>query len=367
MEFVPNYDESQVPDYVLPDPLLCEDGTRVDTPDLWRSKRRPELIRLFETHVYGRAPVGRPEAMHWRELSRDGAVLGGEATEINLAVWFADGKSGLKLTVKIHLPNTTPGPVPAFVGMNHWDDETTVRRAIRRGYGMVTAFYLDLAPDEHDGWATGAVPFFLAEGQTEPAPDEWGTLAVWAWGVSRAIDVLEELPEIDAKRLAVMGHSRQGKAALWAGATDERIALTISNNSGCGGAALSRRRFGETLLQINHAFPNWFCGNFKRYIEKEHELPVDQHQLVALIAPRPVYVNSAIDDGWADPKGEFLACYHASPVYELFGYAPIAVREMPPVHEPVRGVIGYHIREGDHGVTEYDWERWFEQMEARVL
>lgn len=342
--------------------------------------------------------IGQPEA---RIISTDDHALGDTAVRREVSVALTQHPDGPRMNLLIYVPKSASAShrVPAFVGLNfggnhtisadpgialaqvwthpsptrkaavHPADPATrgkassrwpVERIIARGYALATAYYEDIDPDFDDGFQNGIHPYFYAEGQTRPADDEWGSIAAWAWGLSRALDVLQSVNEIDPGKVAVMGHSRLGKTALWAGATDPRFALVISNNSGCGGAALSRRIYGETIGRMNTAFPHWLCTNFRKYSEHEERLPFDQHELIALIAPRPVLVSSAEEDQWADPKGEFLGAQGADPVYRLLGTDGLGITEMPPPARDslVKSTIGYRYRPGKHDVTVDDWDAY---------
>jgi hypothetical protein len=376
-----NYDESKVPDYSLPDPLIAEDGSKVTTADAWRQSRRPEVLRLFEDYVYGKTPIGRPEAMRWEVFDSADDAIDGLARRKQVRISFSEDDDGPHMDLLLYTPADAEGPVPTFLGLNFRGNHTVfpdpairlpeggdesvrggrrdrwpVDTIVSNGYGLATIWYYDIDADVKDRWGDGVHPLAYAEGQSGPGSGEWGSIGAWAWGLSRALDYLESDEQVDGSRVIVMGHSRLGKTSLWSGAQDERFALVISNDSGCGGAALSRRRFGETVERINTSFPHWFTDRFKQFNGNEDDLPVDQHMLIALIAPRPVLVCSAEEDLWADPRGEFLSARHASPVYELLGTDGMAREEMPGLNDLISSTIGYHIRPGGHDVTDRDWE-----------
>jgi len=393
--FEPNYDESQVPFYTLPNPLVCFDGTKVKSVKKWEEVRRPEILKFFSKNVYGITPPYIFPEISYKIISEDRAALDGKAIRKEVLVEFDKKYPEFNLTILIYLPSHHIGSVPLFLATNIFGNHVIsddpgitltskwirnsskakvvnnrateasrgirsyrwpIERIIERGYGVATYYSGDLDRDTCDGYSYGIQKLFAEEGQNEPQPDEWAVLGAWAWGLSRCMDYFETDDEIDHTKVAVFGHSRTGKAALWAGAQDERFAVVISNDSGCGGAAISRRQFGETIGCITGHSPHWFCANLKKFGDNIGNMPVDQHMLVALIAPRPVYIASADKDRWADPKGEFLSAKHAGPVYSLFGLKGLGVEAMPEVNQPVFNQIGYHVREGGHDILPFDWE-----------
>jgi len=391
---VANYDENAVPAFQLPDPLVLRGGGVVRDPSAWWGLRRPEILEIFENEMFGKTPVTKLP-ISFEITSLDKNALGGIATRKEVTAYFTADKSGPVMVILLYLPNKEKSKVPVFLAMNfkgihtiHPDSNISITRSwleikqeslrkgnitvadsrgsassrwplemiIHRGYGVATIYYEDIDPDFDDGFQNGIHPLFYKPGQTTPNANEWGSIGAWAWGYSRAMDYLETDSDIDSRRVALMGHSRLGKAALWAGAQDQRFAMVISNNSGCGGAALSKRAYGETIGSINRVFPHWFCDNFLKYGENEESLPFDQHMLLSLIAPRPLYVASAEEDLWADPQGEFLGALNASAVYKLLGTDGLQAELRPLPGKPVMSTIGYHIRPGKHDVTDFDWD-----------
>lgn len=375
-----NYNPKAIEPYTLPDALVMQDGTPVTSPEQWYSQRRPELLHLFESEEYGRAP--QDFKMTFEELSTEPA-FGGLAVRHQALIKF-NKRSYIQLLV--YTPADAQGPVPTFLGVNFGGNVTVsddpgilpatdiegrygidlrgergknaerwpIEQILKRGYGVATYHCADVDPDYDDGGRNGVSRLAFAEGQKSLKDDQWGSIAMWAWGLSRCLDYLQTYDRVDASRVAVLGHSRLGKAALWAGALDDRFAMVISNDSGCCGAALSMRRIGETVHSINRHFPHWFCANFKKYDSNESSMPFDQHELLACVAPRPLYIASAEQDGWSDPVGERLSEQEAARVYRFLGLDD-------------QELLGYHMREGRHAILMEDWEHYMDFADRHLL
>lgn len=390
-----NYDESQVPAFQVPDLLTCSDGTRIETRRQWQRKRRPELLRLFSEKEYGITPKHTGVKVKYETLAT-GPAFGGLAVQKQVRFVFTspDGQKHEALLL-LYLPRNVAGRVPVIIAYNFHGNQTTTLQpdvipspsmelmkeagsdkwvrgeeqsrwcyemALQRGYAVATMCYHDICPDSPQLLSHSVLPI-----GTHREASDYGTIGIWAWGYSRIADYLQKHErQIDKHRMAVMGHSRLGKTALWAGVQDTRFRVVISNNSGCGGAALSKRVFGENVARITAAFPHWFCPAFNTYSENEAALPFDQHELLALIAPRHFYVASAQDDQWADPKGEYLSALYASPVYQLYGMQGLPDGPQPPVQQPLHYDAAYHLRTGGHNVTPYDWQCYLDYLDKML-
>lgn len=374
----------------LPDPLLMLSGDRVETAEDWEKRRRPETLLLLQHYAYGYTPLesGSPEAETWVSVPD---FLDGRARMEVLRITAGPGE-GIVIQLLLVIPNDLASPPPVFLGLNFFGNHTIhadpripmsenwipsrgegvvdnratedargtsasrwpLELLVEEGFALATLYHGDLDPDLDD-FSNGVHPLYHENADALRGEHEWGAIGAWAWGLSRALDILVSHPDLDPERLIVMGHSRNGKAALWAGAQDRRIKLVISNMSGCMGAAISRRLHGETLFWMNNIYPHWFSPILQGFNDREEKLPFDQHHLIALMAPRSILIASAEDDNWADPMGEFMGAKEAEPVYRLLGESGLEAETIPPVDTLIDSRIGYHIRPGDHGISQDDW------------
>lgn len=398
----PNFDEQKMPPVVLPDALKCLDGRRVRTAEDWQQHRRPELLRLFEETMYGKRPP-MPDHVEYTLLSEKNDIFDGQAIRREFLVEFRmdDGRCH-DMVVLLYIPTRAPRPVPLFAGLvfqgnhaltddpsvrvtgqrypntpekraewgqrrGHWKDSFPIQTIIERGYACAFASYHDIFPDRIDGWTESIYRLWFDETALSARIPGYSSIGAWAWGISRVIDCAVTQPEVDGTRIACVGHSRLGKTTLWAGVCDERIALACVNDSGCGGAALSRRLIGETLFSMfhkNHFGEFWFTDTLAERSLHPEDLPVDQHELVALMAPRAVSIHSATEDTWADPKGEYLSAHYAGPAYRLFGIDGLTSPEPPPPDTPVGETVSYLFRTGRHALQLADWEHYLSVADA---
>ena len=361
-----NYYEEKVTAYTLPDVLANSAGQKITTSKEWTKVRRQEVLELFRENVYGRVPA-TPFTKTFKVVNEDRNAMGGSATLKQVDITIQSGGKSLVIHLFLFIPNNALKPVPAFLLINlgsrtidptrkEKNEWWPAEEIVARGYAAAAFSNSDVDPDNFDDFKNG-IHGVLDRGVRPP--DAWGTIAAWAWGASRCMDYLETDKDINKKKVAVLGHSRGGKTALWTGAQDQRFSMVISNESGCGGAALARRRYGETVARINTAFPHWFCSNYKKYSDNENAMPVDMHMLLALIAPRALYVDCADEDLWGDPKGSYLSLYNALPVFKLLKVSSGIPVTMPPLNEQViSGKVAFHIRDGAHNLLLKDWN-WF--------
>ncbi|HEY4323967.1 MAG TPA: acetylxylan esterase [Mucilaginibacter sp.] len=356
--------ESKVPAYTLPDVLKTTDGQIVKNKTQWEQKRRPEILRLFEDNVYGQMPK-KYDSISYKVTKDVPGAMDGKAhlKEVTITVYNSNKQVAIRLV--LFTPNSHNGSSSVFLlidnrGKDTIDPTRTIKSefwpaemAIEHGYAIAAFAVSDAAPDNKDNYQNGVLQLYPEQ---LTADNGMKAIGAWAWAASRVMDYFKTNKDIDFNKVSVVGHSRGGKTALWAGAQDQRFAMVFANCSGNTGAALSRRQSGETVKAINTSFPYWFNNNYKKYNDDVNALPIDQHMLIALIAPRPVYTTNATKDLWADPVGSYLSIQNAQPVYALYGKQSSLTAERPPVSTAIiNSVIGYHIREGVHDLTAFDW------------
>jgi len=372
---VTSYDEAAIGRYTLPEVLVLQSGIPVRDAETWRRERRPELLELYRSQIYGRVPVNAPSVSF--EVAEPAApALDGLAIRKVIAVHFGDGGSGSVVMLHLYLPARAKEPVPVLLhllfgkppqlGEEGAPSSTAAKPSevapladiLARGYGYAVYKYTELEPDNGAADATAGVRALARAGSRSPrSGDDWGTISAWAWGASRMLDYLEKDPGVDARRVALIGHSRLGKTVLWAGAQDERFALIYSSCAGEIGSSLARRDYGETVDDMATNFSHQFAPNFEAYIRHWDTLPVDAHCLLALQAPRPLFLTGGTLDQWADPRGEFLAAVAAGPVYRLLGKTDLGTAEFPPPDTPVTtGELAFYYHAGPHAITPSDWK-----------
>lgn len=397
-----NYDESKAGDYVLPDALTAADGARITTAAAWQARRRPEIVALFETQQFGRAP-GRPADLAFEVQDRGTPAFGGKATRRQVRITFSKDKTGPAIQLLVYTPAAASKPAPLLLVMGwsanaaavddpgvisspvwnakekkrlpyvpvagaHVFGRFDVLPLIEAGFGVATFNYGDVDPDDLDGFGEGVRKLYLKPGQARPAPSEWGAIAAWGWGISRVIDYFETDRSVDARRIAIHGVSRLGKTVMWAGARDTRVAATIASCSGEGGAAVSRRNYGETIAHLTAPtrYPYQFAANYANWAGFPDRAPMDGNLLVALHAPRPLLLQTGTTDNWSDPKGEFIAAVDAGKVYRLFGKQDLGTDVMPAPGKPILHDLGYLMHEGGHGTVPADWPVYIDFLKLHL-
>ncbi len=362
-----NYDESKVPSYTLPDVLKTSSNTEVKDKATWEKVRRPEIIKLFEDNIYGQMPKSY-SSIKYSVTNENDTAMNSKAKLKEVLIEVNNNNKPVKINLVLFVPNNAKKPVPAFLLINNRGKENTdptrvaksefwpAEMLIDSGYAIAAIHVADMAPDDKVKYVNGVLQLYPEQ---LTADNGMKAIGAWAWGASRIMDYFEKDKDIDARKVAIVGHSRGGKASLWAAAQDQRFAICVSNCSGNTGAALARRQFGERINRINASFPHWFNNNYKKFNNKENDLPVDQHMLIALVAPRPVYATNASKDLWADPTGTFLSLKNAEKVYALYGLKSNLPSNPPGINQPItESPLAYHNREGEHNLMAYDWSNF---------
>ncbi len=393
-----NYDESKTGTYTLPELLVLQNGKKVTTAKMWMKERRPEILHLYETEQFGKCPAHPPRSFNI--FDKGTPAFNGKAIRKQITIYFTDDTSDYKADLLLYLPAQTKKPVPVFLTVSFmpnslivddpgvkegmmWNSDGKkfpasegrrwgsfdVEKFISAGIGVATIYYGDIEPDFAEGIKYGIRGHYLKDGENWPAPDEWGSISAWAWGLSYVMDYLEEDAGVDEKKVALHGVSRLGKTVLWTGARDQRFGMILASCSGEGGAALSMREYGETIAHMiaPSRYFYQFCGNRAKYANDPQTSPIDAHMLVSLIAPRPLLLQTGDTDGWSDPKGEFLAAKAAAPVYHLLGKKALETNKMPSAGEPILNDLGYYMHSGGHGTVPEDYDIYLQFMKKHFF
>lgn len=394
-----NYDEDKVGNYTLPDPLVMLNGKKVKNEKQWYRKRRPEILSLFYEFQYGKVPP-KPKDMSFNVFDKGTPALDGKALRKQVTVYFTKDTSDYKMDILIYLPAKATGPVPLFLNFSFSPNATiaddpgikagtmwgrdgkrvpvsrtggfgrmNITQFLDEGLGFASIYYGDIEPDFALGYKCGIRSYYSKPDTAYPAPDQWGAISAWSWGLSRAMDYFETDPQIDSKKVAVFGISRLGKTVLWTGARDDRFGMVIASCGGEGGAALSRRNYGENIDHMTHPTRYFyqFAGNWRNYKDNFNMSPVDAHMLVALMAPRPLLLQTGNTDYWSDPKGEFLSAVAAEPVWNLLGKKGLGTDKWPEAGQPVLNDLGYFMHDGGHGTIPGDYAVFIKFMKMHFM
>lgn len=394
-----NYDEDKVGTYTLPDPLVMNNGKKVKNASMWYKKRRPEILNMFYEYQYGKVP-GKPKDMSFNVFDKGTPALDGKAVRKQVTVYFTGDTSDFKMDILIYLPAKASGPVPLFLNVSFSANATVVNdpgiktglvwgrdgkrvpanraggfgrmdisQFLSEGIGFATICYGDIEPDFAKGYKYGIRSYYERPDTAYPAPDKWGAISAWSWGLSRAMDYFETDPQIDANKVALFGVSRLGKTVLWTGVRDTRFGMVIASCGGEGGAALSRRNYGENIDHMTHPSRYFyqFAGNWRNYKDDFSKSPVDAHMLVALMAPRPLLLQTGDTDYWSDPKGEFLSAVAAEPVWTLLGKKGLGTNVWPAAGQPVLNDLGYYMHAGGHGAMPADYPVFIKFMKMHFF
>lgn len=386
-----NYDESKVPEYELPEVLTSFDEKKIETVEDWEKIRRPEIVDFFAQNMFGEVPTApSPIKKSFQLIAEDQTIFDGLCTRKEVLITFENEKGAVSMPLVLFVPTHAADNVPVILLATGSDIKRTglklnnsqrygetangipLHQLMKRGIGLATVDYqaFGMDPGNKEGKVSGGISeLFFIEGQAFTKKNEWGMIAIWAYALRAGMDYLVTDKDVNEQQVATLGSSIGGKVALWAAVTDTRFGMTLLATAGHGADAIWRREYGETLQNMCDYLPTWICRNAAKYANNVHALPVDQHLLLATMAPPPFYVSNAQHDLWADQKGQWIGTYHAAPSYRLYRKnVAFTSTKQPAINQPIiKSTIGYHVRSGVHGLELYDWEQYMKFIEYHFL